>query len=96
MTHPLPWALLYAAAAGVSLLSLVVVLLALLSRVAVACMVGYGVLGDRRVLRDLPLLPLRDCFGLALWAWSYADNTIEWRGEQFRVQKGRLVRVTRP
>ena len=96
LTHPLPWALLYAAAAGVSLLSLVVVLLALLSRVAVACMVGYGVLGDRRVLRDLPLLPLRDCFGLALWAWSYADNTIEWRGEQFRVQKGRLVRVTRP
>ena len=94
-THPVPWALLYAAATGCSLPSILVLLLALLARLAVAIMVGYGLLGDRQVLRDLALMPVRDCVALALWVWSYAGDTIEWRGEQFRVRKGRLVRVAR-
>ena len=29
---------------------------------------------------------------MALWVWTYADNTIEWRGERFRVRGGKLVR----
>jgi len=42
------------------------------------------------VLRDILLLPLRDCFGLFFWTWSYADDTIVWRGERFRLKRGRL------
>ncbi len=63
------------------------------ARLAVALFVGFGLLGDERVLRDLALLPLRDCLALALWVWSYADNTVEWRGERFRVVGGKLVRA---
>jgi ceramide glucosyltransferase len=61
---------------------------------AVAMRVGFGLLRDAQVLRDLILLPIRDCFGLALWVWSYAGNTVEWRGERFRIVKGRMVRLT--
>ncbi len=92
-THPLPWALLYLAASGGSALAVLLLLLAVLARMAVALLVGYGLLGDAQVLRDLVLLPLRDCYALALWVWSYAGDTLEWRGEQFRVHKGKLLRT---
>ncbi len=53
-----------------------------------ALAVGVGVLRDGQVLRDLWLLPLRDCFGLAVWAWSFAGDTVVWRGERFRLKDG--------
>ncbi len=96
VTHPVPWALLYLLASGGSLFGVVLLLFALVARMAVAVRVGYGVLGDAQVLRDLPLLPLRDCLALALWVWSYAGDTVEWRGERFRVHKGKLLRVGAP
>jgi ceramide glucosyltransferase len=58
----------------------------------VALKVGVGILRDGQVLRDMVLLPVRDCFGLMFWAWSYAGDTIVWRGERFRLQRGKLVR----
>jgi ceramide glucosyltransferase len=92
-THPIPWALLYIIATAGSLPALVLLSLALLARMAVAILIGYSLLRDRQVLRDLPLLPLRDSFALALWLWSYADNTVEWRGQRFRITKGKLLRI---
>jgi ceramide glucosyltransferase len=62
----------------------------LLARVAVALSVGVGVLHDEQVLRDLWLLPLRDFFGLGFWAWSFAGDTVVWRGELFRLRDGRI------
>ena len=38
-------------------------------------------------------LPLRDCFGLFFWAWSYASDVVIWRGEKFRLKRGVLNRV---
>jgi ceramide glucosyltransferase len=70
-----------------------VLLFAVIARMAVAVGIGYGVLLDAQVLRDLWLLPVRDCLGLALWVWSYAGDTVEWRGERFRVKQGKLLRI---
>ncbi len=92
-THPVPWALLYVAATAGSAFSLLLLSLALAARMAVVFLIGYALLGDRRALRDLLLLPLRDCCALALWVWTYAGNTVEWRGERFLVRKGKLVRL---
>jgi ceramide glucosyltransferase len=92
-THPVPWAILSIIGTGASLLSIVFLLLAILARMAVAMRIGFGQLRDTQVLRDFVLLPVRDCFGLALWVWSYAGNTVEWRGERFRIVKGRMVRL---
>jgi ceramide glucosyltransferase len=51
------------------------------------------VLRDGQVLRDIWLLPLRDCFGLIFWAWSFASHTVVWRGEYFKLENGRIARV---
>lgn len=90
VTYALPWAMLACVASGFALWGFAMMSLALLARVSVALAVGVGVLGDEQVLRDLWLLPVRDCFALAVWVWSFAADTVVWRGERFRLKKGRL------
>ena len=90
----LAWAFLNLIASGVSLFSIALFSMALLLRVSIALGVGVGILDDRQVLRDLWLLLPHDLCGLALWAWSYASDTVTWRGETFVVKKGKLIRQT--
>jgi ceramide glucosyltransferase len=93
VTYVLPWALAVVLASGASLWSLSLLSMAVLVRVSLALTVGVGILQDEQVLRDLWLLPLRDCFGLFFWVWSYASDVVVWRGERFRLKDGRMERV---
>ena len=93
VTYCVPWALLTIVASGGALWSFTLLALASLARIAVALTVGVGLLGDDQVLRDLWLLPVRDAFGLLFWAWSFAGNTVVWRGETFRLRNGRITRA---
>lgn len=91
VTYCIPWALLTVVASGGALWSVSLLVFALLARTAVALTVGVGVLRDEQVLRDLWLLPVRDLFGLVFWAWSFAGDTVVWRGERFLLRNGRIV-----
>jgi ceramide glucosyltransferase len=93
VTYAVPWALMTVVASGGALWSFTLLVLALLARVTVALTIGVGVLRDGQVLRDLWLLPVRDLFGLLFWAWSFAGDTVVWRGEEFRLKDGRISRV---
>jgi ceramide glucosyltransferase len=94
ITFCLPWAIATCIASGLALWSLSLLSVVLLARVAVALSIGVGILGDGQVLRDLWLLPLRDLFGFAFWAWSFAGDTVVWRGELFRLRDGRITPAT--
>jgi len=93
VTYVLPWAMAAVVASGGALWSFSLLSMALLVRVSVALTVGVGILRDGQVLRDFWLLPLRDCFGLFFWAWSYASDVVVWRGERFRLRRGVLETV---
>jgi ceramide glucosyltransferase len=93
ITYALPWAMMACVASGFALWSFTLLSMVTLARVAVALSVGVGVLRDAQVLRDLWLLPVRDCFGLCFWLWSFAGDTVVWRGERFRLRDGRIHRV---
>jgi ceramide glucosyltransferase len=95
ITYALPWAVVTCVASGFALWSFSLLSVVALARVAVALSVGVGVLRDGQVLRDLWLLPLRDFFGLVFWVWSFAGDTVVWRGERFQLRDGRIVRVGR-
>ena len=92
LSYALPWALANVVASGFALPSVTLLSLVLLLRVAVALNAGVGILRDGQVFRDLWLLPVRDCIGLLVWVWSYAGEDVLWRGERFRLQRGRLIR----
>ena len=94
ITYALPWALLTCITSGLALWSFSLLSVVVLARVAVALSVGVGILRDGQVLRDLWLLPLRDFFGLGFWIWSFAGDTVVWRGERFRLRDGRITRVS--
>lgn len=94
VTYCVPWALATVLASGGALWSLSLLVFALLARTAVALTVGVGLLRDDQVLRDLWLLPVRDLFGLLFWALSFADDTVIWRGERFRLLNGRIGTLT--
>lgn len=88
----LAWAFLNLIASGLSLPALALFSIALMLRVSMALSVGVGILGDRQVLRDLWLLLPRDLIALGLWAWSYASNTVQWRGQRMLIHKGKIIR----
>jgi ceramide glucosyltransferase len=90
----LAWAFLNCLASGLSLFSIALFSMALLFRVSIALGVGLGIAGDRQVLLDMWLILPHDLCGLALWAWSYASDTVTWRGEIFALKNGRLIPKT--
>jgi ceramide glucosyltransferase len=94
-TFALPWAILNAIASGFAIESLALLSLTCLARVTVALGVGVGILGDRQVLRDIWLLPVRDLAALWVWVWSFAGNTVTWRGETFSLENGNLRPMTK-
>jgi len=62
-------------------------------RGAVGLVVGWSVLRDRQVLGLMALLPLRDLVTLLIWFASLVGHTVVWRGDSFKLQNGRLVRI---
>jgi ceramide glucosyltransferase len=92
-THTLPLAMINVVTSGASFASIWLLGLAFFLRLGTAMQVGAGVLGDRQVLRDLWLLPVRDVVGFRVWIWSFAGNTIVWRGERFVLRDGRLEKA---
>jgi ceramide glucosyltransferase len=92
VTHATLWGLVALAAhqwqAGV---------LALAVRVLAGVWVGAGILGDRKVLRDFWLIPLRDLFGFAVWAAGIFGDTVQWRDRQLKLRPdGRIFDEAHP
>lgn len=93
VTYCVPWGLMTVLASGGALWSITLLSFALLARVTVALAVGVGILKDDQVLRDLWMLPVRDGFGLLCWVWSFAGDSVVWRGERFQLHDGRISKI---
>jgi ceramide glucosyltransferase len=92
-TFALPWALLACAFSLAAPWSVLLLGIVAVFRMGEAWLLCDTVVRDRRSLRDLWLVPLRDMLGLYVWFASFAGNTIIWRGEEFRVTRGKLSRI---
>jgi ceramide glucosyltransferase len=90
-THGLAWAMLNVVASGLSPLSVWLLALSFFLRLSLAMTVGAAVLADHEVLPNLWLLPFRDLVAIGVWAFSFAGNTIVWRGQRFTLKNGKLI-----
>jgi ceramide glucosyltransferase len=52
--------------------------------------IAEKVLGERRIRRELWLVPGRDLAGAGIWLASLLGNNVTWRGERFVLEKGKL------
>ena len=63
-------------------------LLALLNRMVLSVVAGWGGVGDFRSLRDCWLYPVRDFMGFLFWCASFSGREIVWRGEHYELEPG--------
>ncbi len=93
LTFVIPWSLLTVLAAGGAGWAWVLFTSALILRFAGAFVTALAVLGDRRISRDLWLLPIRDFSALLVWISCYAGRHVVWRGKKFDLVNGKLRSV---
>ena len=63
-------------------------------RLAMAHIVGFRYLKDRAARKYLWLVPVADLVGFVSWCYSLIGNTVDWRGQRFRLTPlGKLVPV---
>jgi len=87
ITFAIVWAI--AAACG-GLWWTALALLAIRLAMAVTC--GWFVLRSADVWKYIYAIPLRDLWGVAVWAAGLFGNTVEWRGRRLRLDKdGRIL-----
>lgn len=91
LTFGLPWAMLAVLAGSGAWWAWLLLLFVAIVRYAMALTLMVPVLRDQKGLANLWLVPLRDACAMVLWAWSYFGDTIEWRGERFRLKDGKLI-----
>jgi ceramide glucosyltransferase len=90
-TQGLPWAILAAAVAPTRKVAVAYLAGYAILRMAMAWRVGVAGMNDRLVRRKMWMLPLRDAFAFATWAFSFFPQRIHWRGQQFYIRDKRLV-----
>jgi ceramide glucosyltransferase len=93
LTFGVPWALLTVMLGQGSPEAWLLLLIILGQRTLMAAYVCNRVLQDRRILRELWLIPLRDIIALLVWIASFTGHTVSWRGDSFRLKNGKLVRI---
>ncbi len=92
-TFGLLWALLGLAASRGAMWAWSGLALVAILRLAIAFVVGGGVLRDRRIAKGVWLLPLRDLLAVVVWCASLTGHTVTWRGDHFRLRDGKLSRI---
>jgi ceramide glucosyltransferase len=88
ITQQVPAAFLALLVSGFSAAGWWAVLLLALVRSAVVCVFSRFFLNDKLIPRYLWLLPLRDFLAFVTWLFAFLGNSVEWRGNRFRLLPG--------
>ncbi|HUQ49231.1 MAG TPA: hypothetical protein VM056_00810, partial [Terriglobales bacterium] len=84
------WSVLAMAVSNLAWWSVGLFLIFYLFRFLVIKVVAQGILGDTRVWKLLWALPIREVLAPLIWLLTLGGNTIVWRGQRFRLEKGQL------
>jgi ceramide glucosyltransferase len=90
LTFTIPWGLAVIATGYSQPWAWELVAAAFVARFSLALWTSGKVLSEKAAAPML-LLPIRDVLAVAVWVGGWFGNSILWRGERFRLQKGKLV-----
>jgi len=93
ITYAIPWAFLALVLSGGATWAWTLTAVSLSLRLITAYVLSKEVVAHSAAAGRLWLVPVRDCVALLIWAASFFGNTINWRGESFRLKDGRLYRA---
>lgn len=94
VTFGLPWAILTVLLQPRALWAWLLLVVTAATRLAAAQVAGRDVLQDANLEKDAWLLPLRDFVALAVWIASFFGTVVAWRGQRFRLHKGKLKPIS--
>ena len=92
-TFGFAWALLAVVVGQGALWSWMLLGLSFAVRMSMAFAVGVRALRDPDLVPWFWLIPLRDLFAVFIWIESLFGNKVRWRGEEFRLKKGKLLKI---
>ena len=92
-TWGLPWSLVAIAAQPTSAVAAIYMGTYAAFRLAMAWLIGSHGMKQKGTWRKLPLIPVWDALAFGIWVASFARRTIRWRGIDYHVRKGLLVRA---
>jgi ceramide glucosyltransferase len=95
LTQGLPWSILAIAIHPSIKVALSYLGAYLALRIAMTWMIGARGLKQSSLWRNMPLLPLWDGLAFAIWIASFLQNSIRWRGDEYRIRDGLLVLASR-
>ena len=91
-THGIPMSLLFLMSSGGSAVGWAVLGLTWTARLAMASGVGAGYLNDSSARKFLWLVPVQDLISFFVWCACFFGDSLEWRGERFRLtREGKLI-----
>ncbi len=93
VTYAIPWGVITVVAAHGALWSWLWLAVVAAARMYHAWVMGTEVVEDKSTLKNLWLVPLRDCLALLVWMASLAGSTVHWRDQTFKLRGGKLFRV---
>ncbi len=93
ITFGIFWSLLAMAFSGCAGWSLALLLANVVARLVVLQVIGVGIIGHKEAWSMSWLLPLRDLLSPFIWLFSLGGERVVWRGEVFRLRRGKLERV---
>lgn len=93
LTFYLFWACLTVAFSGAAAWSVATLMFAIVLRVTTILLVGGRVLKGASTISRFLLIPLRELFGLFVWAGGLLGHRVNWRGEMFTLKNGKLARL---
>jgi ceramide glucosyltransferase len=96
LTYGTATSLLLLLALKFSMFGWIVLILTLVIRLLPVLAIGVLGLKDRRLLKYLWLVPIRDLITFCVWVASFVGDEIDWRGSRFRVlPSGKITPIAR-
>ncbi|MEO6119092.1 MAG: glycosyltransferase, partial [Terriglobales bacterium] len=87
------WSVLAVLFSGCAAWSIGLLAANVLARLLVLQVVGVGIVGHGTAWKLIWLMPLREFFAPLIWLLSLGGERIVWRGEVFRLRRGKLEKV---